>query len=232
VEEQIPTPALWSELQRIASEPNPSEVMQAFAEDGYLPLFSPALAGSKLNLAGLAKLERVRRLLPPEFGADAAGFGPFLYVLTETLTAKEKEALIKRLQMRKSEVDVWQKLPARSKKLETALRSAKLKKPSQIYDVLSKAPAAEIVFLLYQSSLRLAQDRIRNYLQKYIPLSQEITDAEVEAKGVEPGTAKLQKLKAEMVAARLDGKTKRPPPPPVEPVALTPTGRGRGVRQL
>ncbi len=234
VEQQIPTHALWDELRRIASEPNPSEVMQAFAQDGFLPLFSPALSGPELNLAGLAKLEKVRRLLPvlKAWAAAAPGFGPFLYALTEPLNSTEKAAMAKRLQMRKAEVDVWQKLPARSKKLETALRSAKLKKASQIYDVLSKAPVDEIVFLLSQSPLRLVQDRVRNYLQKYIPLSQEITDAEVEAKGVAPGTPKFQKLKAEMVAARLDGKTKRPPPPPVEPVALGPAGRGRGVRQL
>ncbi len=232
VEAQISTTALWGELQRISSEPNPSEVIQAFSDDGYLPLFSPALSGSKLNLAGLGKLEKARRLFPPEFGAAAAGFGPFLYVLTEALNSKEKEAMVKRLQMRKAEVDLWQKLPLRSKKLETALKSANLKKPSQIYDVISKAAVDEIVFLLYHSPLRLAQDRIRNYLQRYIPLSQEITDTEVEAKGVAPGTPKFQKLKAEMVAARLDGKTKRPPPPPVEPVPLAPAGRGRGVRQL
>ena len=105
-----------------------------------------------------------------------------------------------------------------------------MKKPSQIYDLLVKAPADEILFLLYHSGARLVQDRLKNYFQKYIPLSQEITDAEVEAKGVAPGTPKFQKMKEEMVAARLDGRTKRPPPPPPEPVTVSPMQRGRGVR--
>src|SRR5262249_27332419 len=118
--------------------------------------------------------------------------------------------------------------PARAKKTESILKSPRLKKPSQIFDVLAKTPADEILFLLYHSSARLVQDRIRNYLQKYIALSQEITDAEVEAKGVTIGTPKFQKLKAEMVAARLDGRTKKAPPPPVEPVAVAaPMPRGR-----
>ena len=122
----------------------------------------------------------------------------------------------------------WTKAAAR---WNGPLKSPRLKKPSQIYDVLSKTPADEILFLLYYSSVRLIQDRIRNYLQKYIPLSQEITDAEVEAKGVAMGTPKFQKLKAEMVAARLDGRTKKPPPPPVEPVAVV-AAMQRGRRQI
>src|SRR5262249_16301211 len=129
----------------------------------------------------------------------------------------------------KSEVDAWQKLPPRAKKLEAALKAARLKKPSQIYQALVKAPADEILFLLYHSGARLVQDRLKNYFQKYIPLSQEITEGEVEAKGVAPRTLKFQRMKEEMIAGRLDGRTKRPPPPPVEQPA-PPLQRGRGVR--
>ena len=218
---------LAEELRHIATEPSPSEVMRALEQDGLLPLFSPALAGAKLNLAGLAKLEKARRQLPQESITPAASWGPFLHVLTEKLNAKEKQALIKQTEMRKAEVDAWQKLPARAKKLEGALKSARLKKPSQIYDLLSKAPSDEVLFLLYNSAARLIQDRIKNYLQKYMPLSQEITDAEVEAKGAAPGTPKFQKLKEEMISARLDGRTKRPPPPPVEVPPVQGMQRGR-----
>ncbi len=168
--------------------------------------------------------------MPPETISAAASWGPFLYVLAEKLSPKEKQGLIKQVEMHKSEVDAWQKLPLRAKKLEGALKSVRLKKPSQIYDLLVTAPADEVLFLLYHSPVRLIQDRLKNYFQKYIPLSQEITDAEVEAKGVTPGTPKFQKMKEEMVAARLDGRTKRPPPPPPEPVTMSPMQRGRGVR--
>jgi hypothetical protein len=229
VEAHISRGVLCDELKHIAQEPNPSEVLRALEQDGLLALFSPALTGAKLNLPGLVKLEKARRLLPPEVGPIT--WAPFLYVLTENLSAKDKQALIKHVEMRKADVDAWQKLPVRAKKLEAALKSARLKKPSQIFDVFAPAPADEILFLLYHSGVRLIQDRIRNYLQKYIPLSQEITDAEVEAKGVTPGTPKFQKLKEEMVAARLDGRTKKPPPPPVEPVPMmTAMQRGRVVR--
>src|SRR5439155_2348887 len=160
--------------------------------EGLLPLFSPALTGAKLNLAGLAKLEKARRVAPPEAITAAEQWGPFMHVLTEKLSAKDKQALIAQTEMRKAEVDAWQKLPARVKKLEAALKSPRLKKASQLYELLSKSPGDEILLLLYQSQVRLVQDRIRTYFQKYLPLSQEITDAEVEAKGVAPGTPKFR----------------------------------------
>jgi tRNA nucleotidyltransferase (CCA-adding enzyme) len=231
MENQIPRRLLCEELKHISTEPNPSEVVRALNEDGLLRLFSPSLAGAKLNIPGLVKLEKVRRLVPNEATNLAANWGPFLLVLTEKLNTKEKQALVKQTEMRKAEVDLWQKLPARAKKLESALKSPKLKKASQIYDLLTKSTPDDILYLLYHSPARLIQDRIRNYLQKYVPLSQEITDAEVEAKGVAPGTPKFQKLKEEMIVARLDGRTKKPPPAPVEPPApVTAMQRGRGVR--
>ena len=231
MQNQIPRRILCEELKHISTEPNPSEVMRALEQDGLLALFSTALAGAKLNIPGLAKLEKVRRLVPNEATGLAANWGPFVCVLTEKLNPREKQALIKQIEMRKSEVDLWQKLPARAKKLEGALKSQRLKKASQIYDLLTKTPADEILYLLYHSQARIIQDRIRNYLQKYVPLSQEITDAEVEAKGVSPGTPKFQKLKEEMIAARLDGRTKKPPPAPVEPPGpVTAMQRGRAVR--
>jgi hypothetical protein len=114
-------------------------------------------------------------------------------------------------------VEQWQKLDARSKKLEKELKSAKLQKPSHIYQVLIKAPGDQVLFLLLKSSERLVQDRIKNYLQKYLPASQEVTDGEVLAAGAQPGTPKFEKAKAELIAARLDARPKKvQPPPPVE----------------
>src|SRR5262249_27973571 len=135
MESHIPRRLLFEELQSVATEPNPSEVARLFEQEGLLALFSPALTGAKLNLAGLQKLEKARRLLPQDSASTAANWGPFVHVLTEKLSARDKQALIKQTEMRKAEVDAWQKLPGRAKKLETTLRSARLKKPSQIYEV-------------------------------------------------------------------------------------------------
>ena len=118
VESHIPRRTLCEELKHIATEPNPSEVVAALERDGFLALFSPALTDAKINLAGLVKLEKARKIMPPETITPASSWGPFLYVLTEKLSPKEKQGLIKQTEMHKSEVDAWQKLPLRAKKLE------------------------------------------------------------------------------------------------------------------
>ncbi|MCX6619775.1 MAG: CCA tRNA nucleotidyltransferase, partial [Acidobacteria bacterium] len=52
LELKIPPPALVQELRSYASEPDPGELLKALAEEGMTQLFSPALSGAKLNLAG------------------------------------------------------------------------------------------------------------------------------------------------------------------------------------
>jgi hypothetical protein len=64
-------------------------------------------------------------------------------------------------------------------------------------------------------------DRLKNYFQKYLPLAQEVSDSDVIRAGAEPGTAKFHKMKAQLIASKLDARPKKvvieepPPPPPV-----------------
>jgi tRNA nucleotidyltransferase/poly(A) polymerase len=218
---------LFEELSNIAEEPEAGEILRELERAGLLAIFSDALAGPKLNVASIAKLEKLRKLLPAGNGIRPAGVGPFLYVLTEKLNAKERQTLIRTLEMRKPEVDLWQKLEPRAKKLEQALKSVRLKLPSQVYQALVKAPGDEVLFLLYRSQLRLVQDRIRNYLQKYYPAAQEVTDAEVAKAGGKPGTPKYQKLREELIVTRLNTRKKPEPPAPAEPPVQAVAGRDR-----
>src|ERR1700738_1410295 len=54
VEKLIPKRALAEELVHIGVEDNPGEIVRALEEAGLAALFSPALAGPRLNLPGLA----------------------------------------------------------------------------------------------------------------------------------------------------------------------------------
>jgi tRNA nucleotidyltransferase (CCA-adding enzyme) len=225
LEEKIPPRRLLEELRSTAAEPNAAEVLRALEEEGLLGLFSPALTGAKLNLHGLAKLQKSRQLVPFGVQFPLVNFGLLLYTLTEKLTPKEKAGLIKATGMRRADVDAWQKLEARSRKLERELKSPRLNRPSQVHEALVKAPGDEVLFLLTRSPLRLVQDRIRNYLQKYLPAAQEVTDEDVrQERGVEPGTPKFAKTKQEVIAARLNARPKKVAPEaeeakPAEPSA-------------
>jgi tRNA nucleotidyltransferase/poly(A) polymerase len=215
LEKLIPPRTLGEELLHMADEPSPAEVLKALEQEALLTLFSPALQGSKLNLDGITMLERARRFWPPEADMTGANAGPFLFALTEKLTPKEKAALIKSTGLTRAEVNAWQGLPAKARKSENILKSATLRKPSQIYHAVARIPSNELLFLLYQSQARLVQDRIKNYFQKYLQTAQEVTEADVVAAGAEPGSPKFQKVRDNLVAARLDGRARKPVPPPV-----------------
>lgn len=229
--EKIPAEALGDELRRTAGEINVADVVNALAEEKLLELYSPVLTGAKLNLPEFQKLQKARQMVPPGMAFQIHPLPLFLTVLMEKLNAKERAALAKVAGLTKPELNAWQKLPGVAKKLERDLKSAKLQKPSQLYLVLSSAPGEAILYLAVYSDQRLVQDRIKNYFQKYLPSTEEVTDEMVAATGVLPGTPKFEKAKEAMVLKRLDARPKKPAPEPVPPPPPTSSfARGPSVR--
>ena len=230
--EKIPAEALGDELRRTATEINVGDVMHALSDEKLLELYSPALAGTKMNLPEFHKLQKARQLVPPGIAFHIQPVPLFLAVLMEKLNPKERAALAKSAALGKAELNAWQKLPALAKKLERDSKSAKLQKPSQLYLLLSSSPGEAILYLLVYSEQRLVQDRIKNYFQKYLPATQEVTNEMVAATGVVPGTPKFEKAKEAMVLKRLDARPKKPvveplppPPPPTSSFARGPSVR-------
>lgn len=233
MEKYIPGRALYSELRQIALEANPYDILKELEETGLLKLISPALEGPKLNAAAFQKLAKTKATIP--FGASfhADWYGLSMYCMTQLLNAKEKAQIVDTLKMTKEEVDPWQKLDARAKKLEAALKSPKLSRASHVYTTLQKAPGEEILLLSLKSAERLVQDRIKNYFNKYLATAMDVTDAEVtQATGIEPGTPKFAKAKEDRICAHLDGRIRKPAPPPEpEPPPPPPQkGMARGSR--
>ena len=228
VEKMIPARAMGEELKRISAEDAPAEILKALEEAGLITLISPALAGPKLNLAGIGRFEKLARIVPDDLRWRSARWGTFLYALAEKLTPKERQALVKSTELTRSEVDAWQKLEARAKRTETALKSARIKKPSQVYHLVAPAQPDEVLFLLYKSALKPVQERLRNYFQKYLVAVQEIPPEEWATVEGKPGTPRYAKARDEFITRHLDRRPKKveppPPPPAPEPVGLR---RGR-----
>ena len=206
----VPPRALYTELRQIALEAAPDDLLRLLEEEGLLPHFSPALAGAKVNHAGFQKLAKGRAMIPFGVPFPVDWYAVTLYLLTQKLSPKERTSLIAATKMTPEEAAPWQKIEAHTKKLETALKSAKLSKASVVYQTLSKAPGEDILLLYLNSGERIVQDRIKNFLTKYLTTASEVTDAEVtEVSGLEPGTAKFAKAREERIGAHLDGQIGR-----------------------
>ncbi len=223
LETKIPAAALEHELRQMALDTVAGDVLKALEDENLLGLISPALAGPKLNLPGFQKLQKARQSLP--FGIDFASnsYSLFLFLLLEKLSPKERSHLVSSVGIPRPALDAAMKLESKAAKVEKELTGAKLHRPSALYALLSKVPGEILIFLLMRSGQRLALDRIKNYLQKYLPAAQEVTERDVIEKGVQPGTPKFAKLYQQLIAARLDARPKKvvveepPPAPPPGP---------------
>lgn len=209
-----PVSALAAEIRALAESENAVAALEAYDRLGLLKLLSPALAGAKLNAAGLTRFEKLlHTVMPPD---TKGGWLAFLTVLTEKLSPKEKAEIVRAFDLPKAEADEFKKLESQAKKLEGALKSARITRPSHVYEALRGASTDEVLMVLYESAQRVVQDRIRAYFQKYLPLSQEVTEEQVAATGVKPGTPKFEKAFQAMIATHLNARPKKVPPPEPE----------------
>lgn len=226
LDKKIPIRVLVDELRRMADEPHPEAVLEVLDREKLLVNISPALTGAKLNAAGFSRLHKFRQLIP--FGVEFPiwNLPLFLSLLTEKLSPKERSALLK-LPFSRAEIKGLAQIEQKRKKLEKLTKSAKLNKASRVWDTLREVPGEEILFLLLRSNERLVQDRVRNYLQKFLPMSQEVTDADVTKEGLVPGTPKFRAAKDDVIRARLDARVKKTPPPEMAPVTPAPAPPGR-----
>ena len=229
MEKNIGPRQLFNELRQIGYEQNPLDVLKAFEDEGFLALYTPALAGPKLNAVAFQKLQKIRSVVP--FGANLPvdDYALVLNVATQLLAPKEKAALVAATKMTKQEADPWQKLDQRSKKLDSALKSARLSKASQIYALLKHARGEEVFYLYLKSNSKTVPERIKNHLTKYLPTALDVSDSEVtQASGIEPGSPKFAKAKEDRIAGRLDGRVRKPAPEPVPEPPPQPAGRSMG----
>ena len=223
LEAKIPPAALERELRQIALDPLAGDILKALEEENLLYLMSPALSGGKLNLAAFQKLQKARQTLPFGIPIAVQWYALFLFVLLEKLMPRERSQLVSAAAIPKADLEAAAKLEGRATKVERELATAKLQRPSALYALLSKVPGEILVFLLMRSGQRLVLDRTRNYLQKYLPAAQEVTEKDVVERGAQPGTPKFAKLQQQMIAARLDARPKKvvveepPVPPPPGP---------------
>jgi tRNA nucleotidyltransferase (CCA-adding enzyme) len=227
----IQPPALLSEWKKLGDEPSPAETVKELETTGLLALFSKALAAGKVNYAALSKLEKLKKSLPLAPAGWTDGWRSFFVVVTGDLSPKERNEMTAAIGMSAQDLESCKKLQAHAKKLETALKSPNLRRPSQIYDVVASAEPDEVLYVLYESGQRLVQDRIRNYIQKYLPLVQEIPETEFAAAGLVAGAPKYEKARTAFIAAKLNARPKKVEENFVE-VQASPAPRGRPPRAI
>jgi tRNA nucleotidyltransferase/poly(A) polymerase len=228
LESKIGPDALRAEFFEMANEPNPGGLLEILEREKLTALFSPALAGPKLNSPGFARLLRVRQLVP--FGVDfhVENFGLFLHLLEEKLSEKERKDLARRVKLTRAEQEAPRRLEQRARKLERALQSAKLSRASLVFQFLRTTPGEEIIFLMMRTDKRIVHDRIKHHLVKYLEVASEVTDRDLAHLNLQPGTPAFERARIDRINALLDGRIRKPAPPPPPPPQPTSAWARRG----
>jgi tRNA nucleotidyltransferase (CCA-adding enzyme) len=222
-----PASALAAEIRALSESENAVAALEAYDRLGLLKLISPALTGAKLNAPGLARFEKLAHTVLPH--GTKGGWLAFLNVLTEKLSPREKADLLRAFDLSKREIDGLKKLEVSARKLESALKSARISRPSHVYEALEHATTDDVLTVLYGSAQRVVQDRIRAYYQKYLPLAQEVTEEQVTATGVKPGTPRFEKAFRNMLITHLNARPKKVPPPEPEVIVMPAGPMARGA---
>jgi len=210
LESMIPPYKLRGELRHIANDPQSAAIMLKLDQAGFLGLFGLESPLPRTVVNNLAKFEKVIELLPPGYPWPCNNLPIFLQVITDGFTSRKRASFAEALGLDGEEFQRWQKLPAASAKLEKRLVALSATKYDEIYLLLSAAPPEEVVYLFIHSKQRPVQDRIRNYLQKYLWVAQEISDEEVIAEGGDKaGSPKFEKVKSRLLAKRLRARPKK-----------------------
>ena len=218
--------ALAHEIRAAFSDVSVVGMLEAFDANNLLKILSPSLTGAKLNVLGLTKLEKIMHSTVPP-GTPGGSFA-FLNVLTEKLNSQDRAAVVRSFALTHGESTEFKQLAAQAKKLESALKSSRIHKPSDVWGVLHTSSSDEILMVLYQSNVRVVHDRIRSYYEKYLPTAQEVTEDQVIASGAKPGTPKFDKTFHAMIVTRLNARPRKVvEPEPTTPATAAMASRGR-----
>src|SRR4051794_34230990 len=162
---------LLDELRHTAVEPNAAQVLEAWNEAGLLPDLLPVLGGERLNAHGFDKLQKLRSTIPYGIEFPVEEELLFFSILTESLTPKERTAFVEATGMEPDFAVSWQKLASRVAKIEKELTGPGSMRPSEIWRILHKAGGAATLLLGMRTANRTAQDRVKNYLTKYLVIA-------------------------------------------------------------
>jgi len=216
--DSAPPSALAREIREAAADVSSVSMLESFDTNGLLKLLSPALTGPGLNAVGLTKLEKVMHsVLPP---GTPGGWLAFLTVLVEKLDVSERAHVVRSFELTPEESTPYRKLESDAAKLEAALKSSRIHRPSDVWNALHEATTDVVLMVLYESGVRVVQDRIRAYFEKYLAQAQEITEEQVLATGAKPGTAKFDRTLKTLIVARLNSRPKKMVEPEPEPAVM------------
>src|SRR5215475_7062535 len=234
--EYISSRAIGYELEQLAYEDDPLNVVRALEREGWLKILSSHWTVAKVDTEGLSQLMKTRQQMV-ELGYAPDPPPAVLEFLTARLNEKETTDIRKAIP-RRDLAEAWRDLEDNAKELAKRLTGKEAATPSRTWKLLSSARQEMVLYLAITARQQAVQQKIKNFFTKWRQVQQKIPLPEMTELLITPQLPEYPKIAEEVFMLLLDGKLRSrnetlkflkplaPPPPPPPP----PPRRGRAAK--
>ena len=232
--EYIGKGAIGYELEQLAHEDDPLQVMRALDKEGWLKVLHPHWSMAKIDAGELGQVVKTRQMMN-ELGY-AVETGPIvMYFLTRRMNDKDT-AEIQRMIPRRDFVSKWKHLEHNAHELAKKLAGKEASTASGAWKLLSKAMPEDMLFLSLTTRQQAVDQKLKNFFGKWRQTKEKLPFPEMAELRITAQLPEYQEILDEAFLLLLDGKLRshteimhflkpyEPPPPPPPP----PVKRGRG----
>lgn len=227
--------AVGYELEQVAREDNPIEIVRALEKEGWLKVLHPHWSVAKLESPELNQLLKTRQQMM-DFGISVDASPAVMYFMTKKLGEKDVNDIQKMLP-RRDFVHAWKHLEDGAKDLAKRLSGKEANTVSGTWKLLTNASPEALLFLSVTGRQAAVQEKIKNFFGKWRQVREKLPFPEMAELLITPQLPEYPKIADEAFLLLLDGKLRShndilkflkpyaPPPPPPPPPP--PQKRGR-----
>jgi tRNA nucleotidyltransferase/poly(A) polymerase len=228
--ENISDRTLGHEIEQLAHEESPIEVLKALDKEGWLKILVPHLTVAKVDASGLAHMFKIKQQLH-DLGLNPDSSPIAMHFLTRKLPDKEVSSIQRQLP-NKGFVERWRNLEDDSKDFAKRLVAKDLALPSQTWKFLMQSRPETVLFTEITSRPAAVQQKLKNFLSKWPQLRQKLPFPEMPELRITPEHPEYKKILDEAFLLLMDGRLRshneivkfltpysppEPPPPPPPP---------------
>ena len=235
--ENVSDRTVGHEIEQLAHEDQPIEVLKALEKEGWLKVLIPHLSVAKVDGSGLAHMAKVKQQLQ-ELGLNPNASTIVMYYLTKKLGDKEISAAQRQIP-NKGFVERWRNLEDDAKDFAKKLMAKDLATPSAAWKFLMQSRPETLLFTAITSRPAAVEQKIKNFLTKWPQVRQKLPFPEMAEMRITPELPDYKKIMDEAFLLLLDGKLRShneivkflTPYSPPEPPPPPPMRRGRAAKK-
>ncbi len=236
--ENISDRALGHEIEQLAHEENPVDVLKALEKEGWLKVLAPHFSIAKVDTAGLAQAFKTKQQMQ-EVGLNPDASPIVMYFLMRKMSDKEVAGIQKQIP-NKGFVERWRNLEDEAKEFSKQVMAKDLATPSHAWKFFMQSRPEALLFTAITTRAAEVDKRITNFLTKWPQTRQKLPFPEMAEMRITPDLPDYKKILDEAFLLLLDGKLRnhteivkflepyKPPEPPPPPA---PVRRGRVAKK-